>query len=259
MTNSGPRNCWDRDDRLSQVHGVIRPPLLSVAAGYRCTPAEGQGYFELCSHTRQSKRKVWIVSTVSWTWVSCHLSWVLEQHQIFLSLRCLKNMDYMSTAALLVVLFQYLIIIYNLPALDGSQSKQLVCREKVPESRDATHRQDCQWAHCSHLLCALEWETASDTQTYCNLGQLYLSSFGCLSLKQMFSSHCNLPWDLVLCVVLYFGIITGRLFQVEEGQEAFSLLDFDIIITGVGDLLFSASSQTFLMIASDFSPTCPFP
>lgn len=71
----------------------------------------------------------------------------------------------MSTAALLVVLFQYLVFIYNLPALDGSQSKQLVCREKVHESRDAMCRQDCQWAHCLHLLCALDWETVSDAQT----------------------------------------------------------------------------------------------
>lgn len=37
------------------------------------------------------------------------------------------------------------------------------------------------------------------------------------------------------------------------------MLGFDSFIAGIGDLLGSASAQTFLMIASDFSSACPFP
>lgn len=60
-----------------------------------------------------------------------------QHHQTFLSLHCLKNMDCKGTAALLVVFSQYWVAICNLPAVDGSQSKQFVFKEKLHGSRDS--------------------------------------------------------------------------------------------------------------------------
>lgn len=52
--------------------------------------------------------------------------------------------------------------------------------------------------------------------------------------------------------------IIGGLFQVEEGQDGFSLLDFDSIITGVGDLLRSASFPNIFYDSIRFSSYLPF-
>jgi len=49
-------------------------------------------------------------------------------------------MDCKTIAALLVAFFQFYVAIYNLPALDGSQSKQFVFKEKLHGRRDAMGR-----------------------------------------------------------------------------------------------------------------------
>jgi len=60
------------------------------------------------------------------------------------------------------------------------------------------------------------------------------------------------------CIILWY--YHWWAFPGGGGTECLSImLGFDSIITRVGDLLRSASSQTFLMIASDFSLTRPFP
>lgn len=70
----------------------------------------------------------------------------------------------MRTAPLLVLLFQDLVISYNLPALGRSQSKQLVLREKLHGTRAITGRQDCQGAPLlASAICP--WEVMSDAQT----------------------------------------------------------------------------------------------
>lgn len=188
------------------------------------------------------------------------LSSVLDQrHQTFLSSRCLKNMDCKSAAALLVVFLWPFI----------------TCQPwMVPSQNNLCLKKRCRGAGTlwvgriasepirAHLLGAPAQETTNDTQRH--LMCSWTNFFPLWTWLPM-SETCFLPVAICLetCSFMYYifpWYCHWRAFSSGGGTGClFFLLGFDSIITGARDLLRSALSQTFLMIASDFSLTCPFP
>lgn len=188
MTNSGPKICWDRDDRLSQVHQVIHPPLLSGCCGVQVhSDRKDCVAFELCSHTGQSKREVWRA------YAPVPLKCTRLVHQTSLSLYFLKNHCLWFSFS------------FGWPFI--------TCQPwMIPSPNNLCLKKSCMGAGVlwvgrvvtepilSNLLCAPAQEAENDTQTLVLLlwpwTNSYFSGLGRLSLNQMFPSCCHLPRDL---------------------------------------------------------------